>query len=80
MPGTKLIQLDDGTLVEVTAAPGEVRQIAGGLAERVGATVEKLRPVIMKICRPIVDSFREMSTTTNVEHVEVERLFADSCG
>jgi hypothetical protein len=39
----KLIKLEDGTLVEVEVAGDEVQQIAGGFAEQVDATLNKIR-------------------------------------
>jgi Trypsin-co-occurring domain 1 len=72
MAGTKLIELDDGLLVEVEAAPGEVREVSGGMAKRVTATFETLRSVLTTSCRSILGACDEIGEGTNVDHVEVE--------
>lgn len=41
---TKLIRLEDGTLVEVEVTGDEVQQISGSLADRVDATFSKIKP------------------------------------
>lgn len=35
---SQLIELEDGTFVEVEVGPGDVRQISGNIAQRVEAT------------------------------------------
>ena len=72
MGETKLIRLDDGTLVEVSSAPGEVKEISGGLAEKVSASFEKMHSVIVNACRPILNVCDEISHEANVDHAEVE--------
>ena len=37
---TKLIQFEDGTLVEVEVTPDQVQPISGGAADRIDATVD----------------------------------------
>lgn len=39
---TKLIELEDGTLVEVEVPGNEVQPISGGFADKVGATFDKI--------------------------------------
>lgn len=68
----KLIKLEDGTLVEVEVAGDEVQQIAGGAAKKVDATLEKIRPVLLKICQPIATSVKNLREDVDLEQVEVE--------
>ncbi len=70
---TKLIRLEDGTLVEVEASPGEAQQIAGGsAAKRVESNFEKIKPVLIKVCRPITDVWQELNRDMQVDQAEVE--------
>src|SRR5205085_12578070 len=69
---SKLIQLEDGTLVEVEVAGDEVRQISGGLAEKVDATMNKIKPVLLKTCQPIVAAVKDLREDVDLEQVEVE--------
>ena len=68
----KLIQLADGVLIEVQAAKDEVQQIAGGAAKQVDATLEKIRPVLLKVCCPIAAAVKELREDVDLEQVEVE--------
>jgi len=68
---TKLIDID-GTLVEVEVSPGEVQQISGGLAEKVSTTFEKIQPLLVKACRPIMAAWKEINRDMTVQQTEVE--------
>ena len=72
MPETKLIALSDGTLVEVSSAPGEVRQIAGGLADKVASNFDNIHDIIAKACRPVIEACLNVSREGKVEQTEVE--------
>jgi hypothetical protein len=69
---SKLIKLEDGTLVEVEVASNEVQQISGGLAEKVDATMNKIEPVLLKTCQPIVAAVKALREDVDIEQVEVE--------
>jgi Trypsin-co-occurring domain 1 len=69
---SKLIKLEDGTLVEVEVTGKEVQQIAGGLAEKVDATLNKIKPVLLKTCQPIVAAVKDLREDLDLEQVEVE--------
>lgn len=69
---SKLIRLKDGTLVQVEATGNEVQQISGGVAERVDATLDKIKPVLLKTCQPIVAAVKSLREDINLEQVEVE--------
>jgi len=68
----KLIRLDDGTLVEVEVAGDEVQQISGGYAEKVDATINKMKPVLLNTCRPIVAAVKDLREDVDLEQVEIE--------
>jgi len=69
---TKLIRLEDGTLVEVEAPLEEVQQVSGGFAGRVDATIDVLKPTLLKICRPLTETWAELNKEVHLEQAEVE--------
>lgn len=69
---SKLIQLEDDILVEVEVAKDEAQQVSGGLADKVDATLSKIKPVLLKICQPIVATVKELRKDVDIEQVEVE--------
>ena len=68
---TKLIELD-GALVEVEVSPDEARQISGGLADKVSGTFDKIKPMLVKACRPIVAAWQEINQDMDIEQAEIE--------
>ncbi len=73
---TRLIRLEDDTLVEVEASPDQVQPISGGLAPKVAGTLENLEPLLVKVCRPIRSAWKEMSREMQIDSVEVEIGFS----
>ncbi len=70
---TKLIELEDGTLVEVEVLGGEqVQQISGGFADKVSATFDRVKPLLVKTCRPIVAACQELNEEISIDEAEVE--------
>ena len=69
---TKLIELKDGTLVEIEVPQDQARQISGGFADKVDSTVDKIKPLLLKICKPITSAWKEINKDMNVEGAEVE--------
>lgn len=68
----KLIRLDDDTLIEVEAAPNEVRQISSKAAKKVAENLTVVKPLLLRVCGPIVDAWSELSERTEIESAEVE--------
>lgn len=69
---TRLIRLEDGTLIEAQVPDDEAEQISGGLAKRVDATFEKIKPLLLKTCKPIAETWKELNQEVNIEQAEVE--------
>ena len=69
---SKLIELEDGTLVEVEIPEGQAQQISGGFADRVSATFDKIQPLLVRICSPISAAWREINQEMDIEQAEVE--------
>ena len=69
---TKLIELDDGMLVEVEVPGDQVQQISGGFADKVNATFTKIHPILVNTCRPIMAAWRELNQEMTIEEAEIE--------
>jgi hypothetical protein len=69
---SRLVQLSDGTLVEIQVPQDQARQIAGGFADKVDAGLEKMKPLLLNVCQPIKEAWNELSKEMNVEQAEVE--------
>jgi hypothetical protein len=68
----RLIELSDQTLVEIEVPDAQARQISSGAAEKVDAALEKIRPILLKICRPVAEAWRDLSKDFQVEEAEIE--------
>lgn len=69
---TKLIKLNDGTLVEVESKPDESQMISSSIAEKVDSSIEKIQPLLIKACTPVVAAWKELSSLANIEQAEIE--------
>lgn len=69
---TKLIQLGDGLLIEVDASEDEVRQISGGVVDKVSTTIDKIESILVKVCRPVTAAWQAIEQDMDVEQAEVE--------
>jgi hypothetical protein len=69
---TKLIELEDGTLIEIEVPADQAQQISGGLADKVQATFSKIQPLLVNTCRPIHAAWQEINQTMHIEQAEIE--------
>lgn len=69
---TKLIELEDGILIEVDAREGEARQIAGGVAERISASLQNVQPLLTAVSKTIADAWQTVSQNVEIEKATVE--------
>ena len=69
---TKLIELEDGTLVEVEVPGNEVQPISGEFADKVGSTFDKIQPLLVRTIRPITAAWQELSQDMDIERAEIE--------
>lgn len=69
---TKLIELEDGTLVEVEVAEGESQKIAGGLADKVKSSFAKIKPLLINTCEPVVEAWKEIEKKMVIQQAEIE--------
>jgi hypothetical protein len=69
---TKLVELNDGILVEIEVRDEDVEPISGKLAERIDASLDAIQPVLLRICRPIVAIWKEINQEMHIEQTEIE--------
>jgi hypothetical protein len=69
---TKIIELDDGVLVEVEVPSNQAQRVAGGFAEKVASTYDSIRPLLVKVARPIGAAWHELNKDMKIEGTEVE--------
>ena len=69
---TKLIQLQDGTLVEIESLGNQTEEISGGVAEKVSATVGKIEPILLQVLKPISSAWKEINKDMCIEKAEIE--------
>ncbi len=67
-----LIRLQDDTLVEVDVPDDQATPVAGGFATKIDETVDAIRPALIKICRPIINTWNELNKEMHIEQAEVE--------
>ena len=68
----KLIELQDGTLVEIDVSDEEAEQISGGIVEKVDSTLDKIKPILINTCRPVFDAWQELNRDMSIEQAEIE--------
>ncbi|MDX1474858.1 MAG: CU044_2847 family protein [Reinekea sp.] len=69
---TKLVKLDDGTLIEVESLPNEVQQISSKMAHKVNDTLDKVKPILIQTCKPVIAAWQELSQDMDIEQAEIE--------
>ena len=73
---TKLIELEDGTLIEIEALANQPQEISGGLAEKVSTSFAKIQPIFLNVCRPIINAWQKIDEKTKVDQVEIDFGFS----
>ncbi|MCP4346185.1 MAG: hypothetical protein GY795_11760 [Desulfobacterales bacterium] len=73
---SKLIKLTDGTLVEIDVPEDQAEQIAGGEIDNVDATIDKIKPILLNICKPITSVWQEISKDMEIEKAEIDVGFS----
>ncbi len=69
---TKLIELEDGTLVEIEVPEDQAQQISGGFADKVSSSLEKIKPLLIRACKPVSEAWKELDKEVQIEQAEVE--------
>jgi len=73
---TKLIELEDGILVEVEAQENEAQQISSRAAEAVSSSFSKIKPLLKKAVQPIAELWNELDQDVAIEAAEVTINFS----
>ena len=70
---SKLIELEDGALVEVEVPENKAQPISGGVADKIkDATIDRIKPIILKVCKPLSEVWKELNKDMYIEQAEVE--------
>lgn len=70
---TKLIKLEDGTLVEIVVSEDQSERISNKYAEKVNTAFDKtVKPILTNICGSISRAWSEINQDMDVEQAEIE--------
>ena len=69
---TKLIKLSDGTFVEVSVPVEAAVPISGVTAQDVDSAIDKIKPFLLKICKPLSETWKELNQEMHIQQAEVE--------
>lgn len=68
---TKLIQLEDGLLVEAEVPEDQAEPISGGAVDRVDATLDQIEPLLVKACKPITAAWQQLSQEAHIDYAQI---------
>jgi hypothetical protein len=68
---TKLIQLEDGLLVEAEVPEDQAEPISGGAVDRVNATLDVIEPLLVKACKPITAAWQQLSEEAHIDYAQI---------
>lgn len=68
---TGLIRLADGTLIEVEAIKNAPQQISSNHTRKVNESLDKVKPMLISACKPLVAAWSELSQEMDIEQAEV---------
>lgn len=69
---SRLIRLKDNTLIEVEAAEDEAQYVSSKTAVKVQESLDTVKPLLTKVCKPVVDAWSELSDEIQLEGAEIE--------
>ncbi len=73
---SKLIELEDGVLVEVEVPDDQARQISSRSADAVESSFAKVKPLLKKAVQPIAEIWGELNQEVQIEAAEVQINFS----
>ncbi len=68
---TKLIQLQDGLLVQAEVPEDQAEPISGGAVDKVNATLGQIEPLLINTCRPITAAWRHISDEAHIDYAQI---------
>lgn len=69
---TRLIELEDGILVEAEVPEDEAKPISTNVIKEVKSSFAKVKPILISISRPIAEAWQEINQDMEIEQAEVE--------
>ncbi|NEQ75539.1 MAG: hypothetical protein F6K24_33480 [Okeania sp. SIO2D1] len=69
---TRLIELEDGILVEAEVPENEAQPISTNGIKEVKSSFAKVKPILISISRPIAEAWQEINKDMEIEQAEVE--------
>ena len=68
----QLIQLQEGILVEAELFDEQAREISGGALKKVKASLDQIHSLLLTVCRPITNTWKELNKEASIDRAEVE--------
>ena len=69
---TRLIELEDGILVEAEVPENQAQPISTNGIKEVKSSFAKVKPILISISRPIAEAWQEINKDMQIEQAEVE--------
>jgi hypothetical protein len=71
---SKLVELNNGILMEVAIPDNQLQQISGGGLEitQVNNSINAIETILLKACQPVANVFTELNKEMSVNEVEIE--------
>ena len=69
---TRLIELEEGILVEAEVPENEAQPISTNVIKEVKSSFAKVKPILISISRPIAEAWQEINKDMDIEQAEVE--------
>lgn len=73
---TRLIELQNGILVEAEVPEEDAEPISTSAIKEVQSTFEKVKPILVSVSKPIAEAWQEINQDMEVESAEVEVNFS----
>jgi hypothetical protein len=68
----KLIELEEGILVEVEIPEDQLQQISGGTSHQLSQTINAVTPILLKACQPITEVWQALNQDMEINEAVVE--------
>ena len=69
---SKLIQLEDGLYVEAEVDEESAEELSGGSIKKVESSFDRIKPLLLKTCRPIAETWKELNKEMTIGQAEIE--------
>lgn len=68
---TKLIQLQDGLLVEAEVPEDQAEPISGRAVDKVNATLDQIEPLLVRACKPITAAWQHLAEEAYIDYAQI---------